>query len=90
MLKIQLGNHPIALHLIPDGRIGFTPIGDFKNVMDYSDKLEVHITRFDITIIDNESRDEERITYGVALTYKDKPLLLEWLKSFKLHFNATF
>lgn len=90
MLRVQLGNHPIALHLIPDGRIGFTPLGDFNNVMDYSDTLEVYITRFDITIIDCESRDEEHVTYGVAIDYKNKPLLLEWLKSFKLHFNSTF
>ncbi len=90
MLQIQLGNHPVGLHLVPDGRIGFTPIGDFNNVMDYSDNLEVHITRMGITIIDNDSRDEENITYGIAIDYKNKPLLLEWLKSFKLHFNSAF
>ncbi len=91
MWQVQLGNHPIALHLFPNGQVAFTPLKDLNNtIIDYSDFMEVYITKFGIDLVDTETRDEEHITFGVVTSYKDKLMLLRWLESFKLHYNSSF
>ena len=59
MWQVQLGNHPIALHLFPNGQVAFTPLKELNNtIIDYSDFMEVYITKFGIDLVDTETRDD--------------------------------
>ncbi len=87
MLQTQLGHMPIIMHLLNNGHISFTPQFRDITITDYSNKLEVFINNFGIEIVDTDSKDEEKYTFGTAIDYKTKPLLLEWLKSFNLKFD---
>jgi hypothetical protein len=85
--QTTLGHHPILLQLISNGRIGFIPQFRDTTIVDYAGALEVTINNFGINIVDTDSRDEEQYTFGTQIEYKNKPLLLEWLKSFNMKFE---
>ena len=87
MFQTMLNHHPIILHMIPDGRVAFTPTFEHGTIIDYVGDLEVVINRFGITLTDTYSKDEEKVVFGTAVDYKSSTLLLEWLKSFHLKFE---
>ena len=90
MFNVQLGGLPVVVHLIPQGCLAFTPTDHFRNCHDNGKTLEVFISQYGIELTDKESRDSEKHSFGVTINYKQFPLLLEWLKSFNLHYNACF
>ena len=90
MFNVQLGGFPVAVHLIPQGMIAFSPTSNFRNCYDDSTPIEVFISQYGVELTDKESRDSEKHSFGMVINYKQFPLLLEWLKSFNLHYNACF
>ena len=90
MFQIQLGNYPISVVVIPNGNIAFNAnLGDNK-LTDYNGKMTTYIDCQGITIVDNDSKDEEHFTFFSQVEYKKYPMLMEWLKSFNLNYNLLF
>jgi len=88
--QTQLGQHPITLHLLPNGSIIFFPHFNGLGMTDYCDNLVVDIHQQGIYLYDTETRDEDNIVFGNAVEYKTRPLILQWLKSFNLKYNMMF
>lgn len=81
-INMQLGNLPVNIIFLQDGRVGFHPHpGMWPTIIDQPEQgVMAIISTADIAIGANTVID-----YGVAYEYKAMPELLAWLQTHNLH-----
>ena len=73
-IQFQLGNLPLSLTCFLNGTISFTPVQQFKAIIDGDVKIDMQ----GITVGDEE------YLYNQQIDYKNDANLLKWLQSLNL------
>lgn len=88
-VQMPLGTLPFVVALIDNANAAIVPSPGFRGThIDRVEGMEVVLDTQGFTLYDDESKVDRELdevyNYSSQINYKEKPLLLKWLKSFNL------
>jgi hypothetical protein len=83
-IAIPLGGLPLQMACLGNGQIGFMRTQDFETIYESCDGYQVCMDYEGIKFTGSKLDTPLDILYNVAINWKDKPVLIEWLQSIQL------